>query len=115
VRESLHSAAEDALPGVRASRVATTQAEKPAATQPVAPAGPAEQRPRGKITLPAKVGALTFDHGNHAGKLGIACTTCHHPSRPQKPPASETQACRDCHKQKGGSAPVKCVECHKKK
>jgi len=111
----------------------------PAATQPAA------RRPKGKITLPAKLGAVTFDHENHAGKLAIACTTCHHPSRPQKPLASENQACRDCHtmpaappmktslqaafhdpkgatgtcidchKQKGGPAPVKCLECHKKK
>jgi hypothetical protein len=123
----------------------TTQAEKPAATQPAAPARTAAERPRGKITLPAKLGAVTFDHENHAGKLAIACTTCHHPSRPQKPLASENQACRDCHtmpaappvktslqaafhdpkgatgtcidchKQKGGSAPAKCLECHKKK
>jgi outer membrane biosynthesis protein TonB len=123
----------------------TTQAEKPAATQPAAPARPAAQRPKGKITLPAKLGTVTFDHENHAGKRGIACTTCHHPSRPQKPLASENQACRDCHtmpaappmktsrqaafhdpkgatgtcidchKQKGGLAPVKCLQCHKKK
>lgn len=123
----------------------TTEAEKPAATQPAAPAHPAAQRPKGKITLPAKLGAVTFDHEDHAGKRGIACTTCHHPSRPQKPLASEKQACRDCHtmpaappmktslqaafhdprgatgtcidchKQKGGSVPVKCLECHKKK
>jgi outer membrane biosynthesis protein TonB len=113
----------------------TTQAEKPAAPQ----------RPKDKITLPAKLGAVTFDHENHTGKRGIACTSCHHPSRPQKPLASENQACRDCHtmpaapplktslqaafhdpkgatgtcidchKQRGGAAPVKCLECHKKK
>lgn len=123
----------------------TTQAEKPVATPPAAPARPAAQRPTGKITLPAKLGAVTFDHENHAGKRSIACTTCHHPSRTQKPLASGNQACRDCHtmpaappmktnlqaafhdpraatgtcidchKQKGGSAPVKCLECHKKK
>jgi len=93
----------------------------------------------------AKLGAVTFDHENHTGKRGIACTSCHHPSRPQKLLASENQACRDCHtmpaapplrtslqaafhdpkgatgtcidchKQRGGPAPVKCLECHKKK
>jgi len=123
----------------------TTQAERPAATQPAAPARTAAERPKGKITLPAKLGAVTFDHEDHAGKRAIACTTCHHPSRPQKPLASENQACRDCHtmpaaapmktslqaafhdprsatgtcidchKQKGGSAPAKCLDCHKKK
>lgn len=126
----------------------TTQAagpaEKPVAAPPAAPPRPAAKRPRGKITLPAKLGAVTFDHEGHAGKLGIACTTCHHPSRPQKPLASEQQACRDCHtmpatppmktslqaafhdprgatgtcidchKKKGASAPAKCLECHKK-
>jgi hypothetical protein len=122
----------------------TAQAEKPAATPPPVPARPPVQRPKGKITLPGKLGAVTFDHESHAGKRGIACTTCHHPSRPQKPLASEHQACRhchtmpaappmktslqaafhdpraatgtciDCHRQKGGPAPVKCLECHKK-
>ena len=121
-----------------------TPAEKAVATQPAPPAG-AQQPPKGKITLPAKLGAVTFDHESHTGKRGIACTACHHSSRPQKPLASENQACRDCHampaappmktnlqgafhdpkaatgtcidchRQKGGSAPVKCLECHKRK
>ena len=123
----------------------TTLAEKPKAMPTAAPARPAAQRPRGKVTLPAKLGAVTFDHEGHAGKRAIACKTCHHPSRRQKPLASEQQACRschtmpaappmktslqaafhdpraatgtcvDCHKEKGGSAPVKCMECHGKK
>jgi hypothetical protein len=122
-----------------------TPAQNPPATRPPAPAGPAAERPKGKVTLPAKLGAVTFDHENHAGKQGIACATCHHPSRAQKPQASENQACRechtmpaappmktnlqaafhdpraatgtciDCHRQKDGSGPLKCLECHKKK
>ena len=136
-------------PAVASSPAATTttppQPAGTAATQPPAPARPTAQRPKGKVTLPAKLGAVTFDHENHAGKLRIACTTCHHPSRPQKPLASENQACRDCHtmpavppmktslqaafhdpkgatgtcidchKKKGGPAPAKCLDCHKKK
>ncbi len=118
----------------------------PPTTQMDEPTTPARaaQRPQGRITLPAKLGAVTFDHESHAGKRDIACTACHHPSRPQKPLTSENQACRgchtmpaaapmttslqaafhdprgaggtciDCHKQKGGSAPVKCLGCHKK-
>jgi hypothetical protein len=128
----------------------TTKPEPAAATPAAAPAQRAAERPKGKLTLPAKLGAVTFDHEAHASKQAIACTTCHHPSRPQKPQASENQACRDCHTQpaaapmktslqaafhdpkggsgtcidchkkhvasaKGGSAPVKCLECHKKK
>lgn len=122
----------------------------PPAPPPVpAPAPPATlppgQRPEGKITLPAKLGAVTFDHEMHAGEREIACTTCHHPSRPERPLVSERQACRDCHampaaqpmktslrtafhdaratsgtcidchKEKGDPAPVKCLECHEKK
>jgi len=123
----------------------TTHEEKPAETPPAALPRPAAPRPKGKVTLPAKLGAVTFDHENHAGKQGIACTTCHHSNRPQKPLASAQQACRechtmpaappmktslqaafhdprgatgtciDCHKQKGGSAPAKCLDCHKKR
>jgi hypothetical protein len=115
------------------------------ATQPPAAARPGALRPSGKVTLPSKLGAVTFDHENHAGKLGIECATCHHASRPEKPLATENQACSDCHttppvppvktgrqaafhdpkgatgiciechRQKGKSAPVKCLECHKKK
>ncbi len=121
----------------------TTQAAPPQAPPPPI-AVTSAPRPQGKVTLPAKLGVVTFDHEKHAGKLSIACTTCHHPSRAQKPLASERQACRgchtmpaappmktslqgafhdpkgatgtciDCHKQKGGLAPVKCLECHRK-
>jgi Class III cytochrome C family len=123
----------------------TPPAEKPAVTAAASGERPAEQRPGGQITLPGKLGAVTFDHERHAGKRGIVCTTCHHPSRPQQPLASEHQACRDCHtmpaappmktslqaafhdpraargtcidchRQKGSPAPVKCLERHKKK
>jgi hypothetical protein len=117
-------------------------------TEPAVPTRPAAQQPKAKITLPAKLGAVTFDHGNHVGKLKVACAGCHHASRPEKPLAAEQQACRDCHtmpatpplktslqaafhdpkgskgtcidchKQsvaKGTAAPMKCLECHKKK
>ena len=122
-----------------------TRSQEPPPTATAAPPGPAPQPPSGKVTLPAKLGAVTFDHEGHAGRLRIACTTCHHPSRPQTPMASKEQACRDCHtmpatppmktslqaafhdprgatgmcidchKQKGASAPVKCLGCHQKK
>jgi hypothetical protein len=119
----------------------------PAAKPSAATSRPAPQRPKGKVTLPAKMGAVTFDHEAHAGKQKIACTTCHHPSRSPKPLAAEQQACRECHtmpaappmktslqaafhnptagkgtcidchrKQAAAAkAPVKCLECHKKK
>ena len=104
-------------------------AKESAATQPATTQRPAPQRPEGKITLPAKLGAVTFDHEGHAGKRAIACTTCHHPSLPQKPAASENQACRDCHTMPA-AAPMKtsvqaafhdpkgasgtCIDCHRR-
>jgi hypothetical protein len=130
-----------APPAAPTSAAPRTPQPGPAATQLAAPAG--------KLTLPAKLGAVTFDHEQHA-KRASDCTICHHPSRLQKPQVSENQACRDCHTQpaappmktglqaafhdpkagsgtcidchkkhvapaKGGSAPVKCLECHQKK
>lgn len=96
---------------------------------PASTARPAPQRPKGKVTLPAKLGAVTFDHEAHAGKRKIACATCHHPSRPQKPLAAEQQACRDCHTLPA-TPPMKtslqaafhnptagtgtCIDCHRK-
>jgi len=123
----------------------TTEVEGPAAPEATSKARPVPERPKGEIRLPAKLGAVTFDHERHASQPGTACATCHHPSRPHKPLASENQACRDCHtvpaappmttslqaafhdpkaaagtcidchKKKGGPAPLKCLECHKKK
>jgi len=78
---------EPALPPPSISEaLPTTRAERAAAPEP--PAQSAPQRPKGEINLPAKLGAVTFDHERHAGEPGAACATCHHPSRPQKPLAS---------------------------
>ena len=80
------------------------------------------------MTLPAKLGAVTFDHGKHVSELKIECATCHHPNRPEKPLAAQRQACRECHTQPA-AAPMKtslrdamhdgkaaagiCVGCHR--
>lgn len=118
-------------PAATAAPPVVTQppATQPAVTQPAAPTRPAAQRPTGKIVLPAKLGAVTFDHEGHAGKRKIACSTCHHASKPQKPQAAENQRCRDCHTMPA-AAPMKtslqaafhdprgatgtCIDCHKK-
>jgi hypothetical protein len=123
---------------------AAARVDAPPTTTAAAPKGKAAARPKGKVTLPAKPGAVTFDHEAHATTHKVACATCHHASKPGKPLQSEQQACRechttpakapmkttmqaafhdplarkglcvDCHKQKGGKAPLKCAECHKK-
>jgi hypothetical protein len=104
----------------------------PAAPKPkpsAAASRPAPQRPKGKVTLPAKLGPVTFDHEAHAGGRKIACATCHHPSRPEKPLAAEQQACRGCHTMPA-TPPMKtnlqaafhnptagkglCIDCHRK-
>ncbi len=79
--------------------VVSPSALPPATTLPAPPAAklPSRPRPKGKVTLPAKLGTVTFDHPRHADAMGIACTTCHHPGRPEKTLAAEQQACRECH------------------
>ncbi len=73
--------------------------------------------PAKPITLPAKQGAVTFDHSKHAQK----CTACH---ADEKGGAIEGfgktvnkekahAVCVDCHK-KEAKGPTKCAECHKK-
>jgi hypothetical protein len=89
---------------------------------------PTRPRPQGKVTLPARLGAVTFDHPKHADAMAIPCTKCHHASRPEKPLAAQQQACRECHTSPA-TAPMKvglqaafhdpkaaagtCIDCHK--
>jgi hypothetical protein len=85
----------------------------------------------------AKLGPVTFSHITHSGKAKIDCAVCHHkdknPKEPEKcetchllkevkekaPPTKDAfhTKCQTCHKEnvaKGGGAPVKCNDCHKK-
>jgi hypothetical protein len=133
-----------AAPATTAATTVAARVDAPPTTTAAAPAKKAAQRPKGKVTLPAKPGAVTFDHEAHATTHKVACATCHHASKPAMPLKSEQQACRechttpakapmkttlqaafhdpmakkglcvDCHKQKAGKAPLKCAECHKK-
>lgn len=74
----------------------------------------------------APMGGVKLDHKKHSA--ATKCTTCHHPSKPEKASTSATQACTDCHT-KTAAAPMKtklqaafhnpaatagvCVDCHK--
>jgi hypothetical protein len=72
----------------------------------------------GPITLPAKPGAVTFDHAKHSA---LQCTACHADAKGgdiagigadmNKDAAHKT--CVDCHK-KEAKGPQKCADCHKK-
>jgi hypothetical protein len=85
----------------------------------------------------AKLGPVPFSHITHTEKAKIDCTTCHHKDKNSKEPDKcETchmlkevkekavpakdafhKKCQTCHKEnvaKGGGAPVKCNDCHKK-
>jgi hypothetical protein len=107
----------------------TTGATLPTpAPEPSAPIRASRAQPKGVVLLSAKLGAVSFDHGLHAGERKIACTACHHPSRPEKPLSAENQGCRECHTTPA-SAPMKtglqaafhdpkaatgtCIGCHK--
>jgi hypothetical protein len=43
------------------------------------------------------MGSVKFRHILHTDVREIPCLTCHHPSKPQKPSISATQACESCH------------------
>ena len=136
------SAPAAATPPTAVAPPSTTVQAAPATTMPAppttaapAPAPPSPAKlatrpePKGKIVLPAKPGAVTFDHGKHAGELKVACAVCHHPTRPEKPLVAVHQSCRQCHTTPA-TAPVKtslqaafhdpraatgtCIDCHRK-
>ena len=74
--------------------------------------------PAAPITLPAKPGAVTFQHKTHAA---LKCTLCHADEKGgaidgfgktvNKDKAHA--ACQECHK-KEAKGPQKCADCHKK-
>ncbi len=74
--------------------------------------------PAGAIKLPAKPGAVTFNHETHKA---LKCTQCH---ADEKGGAIEGlgktmnkdkahAVCHECHK-KEAKGPQKCADCHKK-
>lgn len=80
--------------------------------------GPAE------ITLPAKMGDVTFPHAAHQAKVddctkchhtGVdagACRSCHDGTKAPKFKDAAHKLCKDCHKENGVS--TSCKTCHKK-
>ncbi len=45
----------------------------------------------------APMGGVKFDHKQHQARAESKCTTCHHPSKSEKPSTAAEQACSDCH------------------
>ncbi len=78
----------------------------------------AAEPPAGPIKLPAKPGAVTFNHKTHAA---LKCTQCHMDEKGgpiegfNKTISKETAhgKCHECHK-KETKGPQKCADCHKK-
>ncbi|HEX9050116.1 MAG TPA: cytochrome c3 family protein [Anaeromyxobacter sp.] len=78
----------------------------------------AAEPPAKPITLPAKPGAVTFEHAKHAG---VKCTVCHATEQGGEiegfgKTVNKDKAhgkCHECHK-KEGKGPQKCADCHKK-
>ena len=103
-------------------------AVSPAAAQPASPSQPAKAVPKDVVILKAALGGVRFEHKLHSETRKIACETCHHASRPEKPATAEQQACRQCHTTVA-AAPMKtklqaafhnptatagtCIDCHK--
>jgi len=91
--------------------------------------GQAKQPKDSYILKGAPMGGVKFNHQAHSAVLKIACETCHHASKPEKPAAAPQQACSDCHT-KPATPPTKtpwnltfhvvtgqtglCIDCHKK-
>jgi hypothetical protein len=107
--------------------------EKPAAPPAAPPQQPAAAEPKAAVRdviflTGSPMGRVRLDHKLHAQRAGNTCTTCHHPSRQQKPATAPQQACSDCHT-KTPSPPMKtryqaafhnptaqsgtCIDCHK--
>jgi Class III cytochrome C family len=58
---------------------------------------PAAKAPDIIILSGNPMGSVKFRHILHTDVREIPCVTCHHPSKPQKPASSPTQACGSCH------------------
>jgi hypothetical protein len=76
------------------------------------------EAPAKPITLPAKPGAVTFQHKTHAA---LKCTQCHKDDKGGEIEGfgktvnkdKAHAACHECHK-KEAKGPQKCADCHKK-
>ncbi|HSM93124.1 MAG TPA: cytochrome c3 family protein [Anaeromyxobacteraceae bacterium] len=70
--------------------------------------------PAKPVVLPAKSGAVTFNHAKHPG---VKCEQCHADAKGGKIAGLDKEKghamCHECHK-KEGKGPQKCAECHKK-
>lgn len=74
----------------------------------------AADAPAKAVTLTAKSGNVTFNHGTHKA---VACAQCHEGGKGGKIGALGKDKghamCQECHK-KEAKGPQKCAECHKK-
>lgn len=81
-----------------ASSLQDTKAQSEAA--PAAKPAPAPQTKKAApdvILLKASLGTVRFQHKVHSETRKIACATCHHVSRPEKPGTAPQEACSTCH------------------
>jgi len=89
----------------------------------------AQKAPDTVILKGNPMGGVKFPHAVHMKSVGATCTTCHHPSKPEKPMKAAQENCQDCHT-KTAAAPMKtnakaafhdgmakaglCIDCHVK-
>jgi hypothetical protein len=53
--------------------------------------------PKDVVLLKASLGTVHFQHRIHSETRKIACETCHHANRPEKPGTAPQEACSTCH------------------
>jgi hypothetical protein len=74
----------------------------------------AADAPAKAVVLPAKSGAVTFNHSSHKT---VKCEQCHADAKGGKIAGLDKDKghamCHECHK-KEAKGPQKCAECHKK-
>ncbi len=136
------AAVEPTRPKADAPAATQSKAAAPAPASAAPSPTKGKRTPPSKLILltGAPMGGVRFVHAKHA----FACDTCHHVPRQPKPGTSAQGACTschtkpvqpgmktnkqaafhnasatagtciDCHKTSGGSAPTKCMQCHKK-
>jgi Class III cytochrome C family len=81
-------------------KTSSPQATKPQSTpgeKPVPAGQTTKAAPKDMVLLKASLGTVHFQHKIHSESRKIACETCHHANRPEKPGTAPQEACSTCH------------------
>jgi hypothetical protein len=106
-QEATTSFSPAAQPAPRTAPAQPPKTSSPQDTKPQSAAPPAEKpapvpqttkaAPKDVVLLKASLGTVHFQHKIHSETRKIACETCHHANRPEKPGTAPQEACSTCH------------------